>query len=112
LLIVRIILQRGEHNIDDEIIFANYDNYIFHDSRGLESGDETELEIIREFILRKSREKVLKNRLHAIWFAFLSLSVYSCKLFFRYCIPMDNDAPSQELPFFDDICPDKNGMSK
>jgi hypothetical protein len=31
---------------------------------------------------------------------------------FRYCVPMDNDRPSLNLKHFEDICPDKNGMSK
>ena len=33
-------------------------------------------------------------------------------LLFRYCIPMDNDRPSLDLKHFDEICPDKNGMSR
>jgi hypothetical protein len=33
-------------------------------------------------------------------------------LLFRYCIPMDNDRPLLNLKYFDDVCPDKNGMSK
>jgi hypothetical protein len=32
--------------------------------------------------------------------------------FSRYCIPMDNDRPLLDLKYFEDICPDKNGMSK
>jgi hypothetical protein len=31
---------------------------------------------------------------------------------FRYCIPMDNDRPSLDLKYFEDICPDKNGTLK
>jgi len=69
-------VQRGLHNIEDELVFANHDRYIFHDSRGFEDGSEDELKIIREFVLRKSREKRLKNRLHAIWFAFLPLNLH------------------------------------
>jgi hypothetical protein len=105
--------QRGEHNIEDELIFTNHDGYVFHDSRGFEAGGEGELKIVQEFVRRKSREKRLKDRLHAIWFAFLLLSIYSCelpRLLFRYCIPMDNDRPSLDLKYFEDICPDKNGM--
>jgi hypothetical protein len=36
----------------------------------------------------------------------------SHNLLFRYCIPMDNDRPLLNLKYFDDVCPDKNGMSK
>ena len=108
-------MQRGEHDIDDELVITDCDRYVFHDTRGFEAGSDDELKIIREFVRRKSREKRLKNRLHAIWFAFLSLSVYSyepLRLLFRYCIPMDNDRPSLDLKYLEDICPDKNGMSK
>ncbi|KXN83935.1 hypothetical protein AN958_00799 [Leucoagaricus sp. SymC.cos] len=83
---------RGEHNITDELIFTNHDGYIFHDSRGIESGSEDELKVIQDFICKKSTEKRLRDRLHAIW----------------YCIPMDNQRPSLDLKFFNDICPDRN----
>ena len=62
-----IILQRGLHDIDDELIFEKHDGYIFHDSRGFEAGSEEELKIVQNFVQQKSREKRLKDRLHAIW---------------------------------------------
>jgi hypothetical protein len=87
--------------------------YVFHDSRGFEAGGEDELKIVQGFIARKSREKRLGDRLHAIWFVLLSIySNQFTKLSFRYCIPMDNDRPSLDLKYFEDICPDKSGMSK
>jgi len=85
-------IERGMHNIEDELIFTNHTGYIFHDSRGFEAGGEDELKIVQEFVRRKSRESKLKDRLHAIW----------------YCIPMDNARPGLDLKYFDDICPDKN----
>ena len=60
--------QRGEHTIDDELVFSDHTGYIFHDSRGIESGGIEELEILKEFIQRKCGEKGLRNKLHAIWF--------------------------------------------
>jgi hypothetical protein len=110
-------VQRGLHTIEDELVFTNHDRYIFHDSRGFEAGSEDELKIVREFVLRKSREKRLKKRLHAIWFAFPPLSIDGCEVLrllflFRYCIPTDNDRPSLDLKYLENICPDKNGMSK
>jgi hypothetical protein len=69
-------LQRGMHNIEDELTFTSHDGYIFHDSRGFEAGGEDELKIVQEFVRHKSRERQLKDRLHAIWFApKLSVSV-------------------------------------
>jgi hypothetical protein len=61
------------HNIDDELVFTNHDGYIFHDSRGLEAGGEEELKIVQDLVRRKSREKLLTNRFHAIWFVPLCL---------------------------------------
>ena len=63
-------MQRGEHDINDELIFTNHDGYIFHDSRGFEAGGKDELEAVKEFVKSKSQQPRLKNRLHAIWFVF------------------------------------------
>jgi hypothetical protein len=61
--------QRGKHIIDDELVFSNHAGYVFHDSRGIESGGTEELETLKDFIRRKCGEKILQNKLHAIWFA-------------------------------------------
>ncbi|KAH9054698.1 hypothetical protein EDB87DRAFT_1568175 [Lactarius vividus] len=68
--------QRGEHTIDDELIFSNDDRYVFHDSRGIESGSTEELRLIQEFIRRKCRARRLADRLHAIWFGLSSVHDY------------------------------------
>ena len=109
-----LLVQRGEHNIEDELIFTRHDGYVFHDSRGFEAGSEDELKIVQDFVRRRSQERRLKDRLHAIWFVPFSVSTIanSQRLLFRYCIPMDNARPSLDLKHFDDICPDKNGTSK
>jgi hypothetical protein len=113
---VRILLsQRGQHNIEDELIFTNHRGYVFHDSRGFEAGSEDELQTVQEFVRRRSQERKLVNRLHAIWFASSSSGIYSYEftgLLFRYCVPMDNDRPSLDLKHIQDICPDKNGKLK
>ena len=67
---------RGEHDINDEVIFANHDGYIFHDSRGFEAGSKDELWTVQKFVERKSQEKKLRDRLHAIWF--VPSCIYSC----------------------------------
>ncbi|KAH8979713.1 hypothetical protein EDB86DRAFT_3248264 [Lactarius hatsudake] len=85
-------MDRGEHSIDDELKFSNHEGYVFHDSRGIESGGIDELQILRQFIRRKCQERRLGDRLHAIW----------------YCVPMDNQRPQLDLKFFKDICPDRN----
>ncbi|KAH9027831.1 hypothetical protein EDB85DRAFT_94578 [Lactarius pseudohatsudake] len=45
-------MYRGEHRIDDELVFSNHQGYVFHDSRGIEAGSAGELDILREFIQR------------------------------------------------------------
>jgi hypothetical protein len=69
-------LQRGEHDIEDELMFKNREGYVFHDSRGFEAGGEDELKIVQDFVRRKSGEKRLKDRLHAIWFVLLAIYIY------------------------------------
>ena len=108
-----LLVQRGEHNIEDEFVFTNHKGYVFHDSRGFEAGDDSELKIVQEFVSRKSQAKLLNDRLHAIWS--VPSGTYGCKftkLLLRYCVPMDNNRPWLDLKHFDDICPDKNGASK
>ncbi|KAF8270575.1 hypothetical protein EI94DRAFT_1571135 [Lactarius quietus] len=105
-------LQRGEHNIDDALVFSNHGGYVFHDSRGIESGCIKELEILKGFIQRKCGEKRLRDKLHAIWFGLLvfALTTTDCHVL-RYCVPMDNHRPELDLKFYDKICPDRNGAS-
>ena len=59
--------QRGEHNIEHEITYEG-SNFIFHDSQGFESGAKEEIEIVWEFIEKKSAATNLKDQLHAIWY--------------------------------------------
>ena len=51
-------------------MFSNYDSYIFHDSCGFEAGGNEELRIVQEFVRKRSGERLLQNRIHAIWFVF------------------------------------------
>ncbi|KAF8256665.1 hypothetical protein EI94DRAFT_1821020 [Lactarius quietus] len=85
-------MDRGEHSIQDELVFSNHAGYIFHDSCGFEAGSNEELGIVQGFIRRMSGERRLPDRLHAIW----------------YCVPMDNQRPELDLKFFSNICPDQN----
>jgi len=85
-------MERGEHNIELELSFSSHNGYVFHDSRGFEAGEDGELKTVQEFVRRRSQERSLNDRLHAIW----------------YCIPTDNDRPLLDIKHIDDICPDKN----
>jgi len=62
-----IPIQRGKHNVNDELIFENNEGYIFHDSRGFDYGSQDELVTVQDFVRKKAGEKRLKDRLHAIW---------------------------------------------
>ncbi|KAF8329254.1 hypothetical protein F5887DRAFT_119034 [Amanita rubescens] len=76
---------RGIHDIEHQITYGG-SNFIFHDSQGFESGAKEELEVVWDFIEKRSAAAKLKNQLHAIW----------------YCIPMDSSRPilPTELDFF------------
>ena len=60
-------IQRGYHNIEDELIFQSNPQFIFHDSQGFESGSVKELDQMKKFLVEKGREMELGKRLHAIW---------------------------------------------
>ncbi|KAH9012260.1 hypothetical protein EDB84DRAFT_1278713, partial [Lactarius hengduanensis] len=47
--------QRGEHRIDDELVFSNHTADVFHDSRETESGSTEELGISQRFIRHKCK---------------------------------------------------------
>jgi hypothetical protein len=49
------------------MVFHSNPGFIFHDSRGFEAGDISELEIVKKFIKEHSEKKKLKEQLHAIW---------------------------------------------
>jgi hypothetical protein len=69
-----LLVQRGEHDIELELSFSRHHNYIFHDSRGFEAGDNRELDIVQDFVRRRSQEKSLKDRLYAIWFVLFGIA--------------------------------------
>ncbi|KDQ53700.1 hypothetical protein JAAARDRAFT_136654 [Jaapia argillacea MUCL 33604] len=66
--------ERGEHNIENEMIFEANRRFIFHDSRGFECGSTEEFKIVQDFIEQRGREIASRRQLHAIW----------------YCLPTDN----------------------
>ncbi|KDQ50352.1 hypothetical protein JAAARDRAFT_100931, partial [Jaapia argillacea MUCL 33604] len=79
------LVQRGEHNIEHQITFPG-SHFIFHDSRGFESGSVDEMVTVRNFLRVRSDCELLKDKVHAIW----------------YCVPMDDSRPlsDPELSFF------------
>ncbi|KAG9317023.1 hypothetical protein JVU11DRAFT_1205 [Chiua virens] len=65
--------ERGEHNIENEMIFLSNTGFVFHDSRGFEAGSVDEFIKMKDFVAERANTTFLKKRVHAIW----------------YCIPMD-----------------------
>ncbi|KAF7360940.1 GTP-binding protein [Mycena sanguinolenta] len=62
-------IDRGLHNIDDEICFPSRPGFVFHDSRGVEAGSATELSTIQQFLHKRSLTATdLQTQLHVIWF--------------------------------------------
>ncbi|KDQ06477.1 hypothetical protein BOTBODRAFT_247960 [Botryobasidium botryosum FD-172 SS1] len=61
---------RGLHKIDDSLIFPSNRGYVFHDSRGFESGATNELELVRDFIQTRAASNDFNEQLHAIWYCF------------------------------------------
>ncbi len=55
------------HDIEHQITYEG-SNFVFHDSQGFESGGKNELEIVREFIEKRSAATLLKDQLHTIWY--------------------------------------------
>ncbi|KAG1848831.1 hypothetical protein C8R48DRAFT_392007 [Suillus tomentosus] len=70
--------ERGEHNIENEMVFQSNPGFVFHDSRGFEAGGASEFEMVKAFISSRSKETKITKQLHAIW----------------YCIPMDEASRS------------------
>jgi hypothetical protein len=94
--------KRGIHDIEHQITYGG-SNFIFHDSQGFESGAKEELEVVWDFIEKRSAAAKLKNQLHAIWYlSHLSFVQIIDLGFYRYCIPMDSSRPilPTELDFF------------
>ncbi|KAG2075919.1 hypothetical protein BDR04DRAFT_1046251 [Suillus decipiens] len=50
--------ERGEHDIENEMVFRSNPGFIFHDSRGFEAGGESEFNKVNA---RRSKETKLKE---------------------------------------------------
>ncbi|KIJ90479.1 hypothetical protein K443DRAFT_544223, partial [Laccaria amethystina LaAM-08-1] len=68
--------QRGEHDIENEMIFESNMAFVFHDSCGFEAGRTSELDKVKDFLQKLSTKTSIRNHLHVIW----------------YCIPINDEA--------------------
>ncbi|KAJ7027079.1 GTP-binding protein [Mycena alexandri] len=69
--------RRGIHEIELQLIFKSNPGFIFHDSRGFESGSADEVATVKHFIAKRAATRNLPDQLHAIW----------------YCLPTDTPRP-------------------
>ncbi|KAL4072629.1 hypothetical protein V8B97DRAFT_325823 [Scleroderma yunnanense] len=65
--IVEGSLERGYHDIENELIFRRNPGFIFHDSRGFEAGSDSELKSMKKFVAERAAAMKLEKRIHAIW---------------------------------------------
>ena len=61
------VWQRGEHDIENEMIFESNRAFVFHDSCGFEAGRTSELDKVKDFVQKYSAQKKLGELLHVIW---------------------------------------------
>ncbi|KAI5999098.1 hypothetical protein EDD15DRAFT_2363124 [Pisolithus albus] len=86
--VVQGSLKRGEHNIEDELVFQSNPRFVFHDSRGFEAGSEQQFNMMKKFVMDRAKTSKLDERIHAIWF----------------CIPLSEShrmVTAAETKFFD-----------
>ncbi|KAJ7210427.1 hypothetical protein GGX14DRAFT_450668, partial [Mycena pura] len=76
---------RGLH-IENQLIFKSNPKFIFHDSRGFQSGSVLEMESVKAFITERASKNTLSDKLHVIW----------------YCLPTDSfmQLSAAEFQFF------------
>ncbi|KAI6003495.1 hypothetical protein F5J12DRAFT_943389 [Pisolithus orientalis] len=61
-------IQRGYHDIEDELVFRSNPRFVFHDSCGFEAGSEEQFAMMKKFVMDHARTPKLNKRIHAIWF--------------------------------------------
>ncbi|KAJ7110559.1 hypothetical protein C8R44DRAFT_634111 [Mycena epipterygia] len=76
-IVVEGSVARGLHDIENQLVFKSNPQFIFHDSRGFESGSIEETEKVKTFIAKRAASNTLARQLHAIW----------------YCLPTDTNRP-------------------
>ncbi|KAG8833472.1 hypothetical protein FRC17_010647 [Serendipita sp. 399] len=61
-------LSPGKADIEKEIISKKNPQFVLHDSRGFEPGEQDTFETVCEFIKARDQMPDLKDKLHAIWY--------------------------------------------
>ncbi|KAH9051038.1 hypothetical protein EDB87DRAFT_1818256 [Lactarius vividus] len=82
-------LGRGIHDIDRPFAFSSNPQFIFHDSPGFETGDESQLKKVQSFIEKRARSMEVDDQLHAIWSPSLPCFVALPYFRHRFCFKPD-----------------------
>jgi len=59
----------GEANIDKEILSAENNSFVLHDSRGYGAGEVDNFRTLTKFINDRTVNAKVRDQLHAIWYA-------------------------------------------
>ncbi|KAI6151552.1 hypothetical protein BKA82DRAFT_162692, partial [Pisolithus tinctorius] len=83
-------VQRGYHDIEDELVFRNNPRFVFHDSCGFEAGSKQQFDVMKKFVMDRARTPKLNQRIHAIWFCIAMTDIHRMvtaaeKKFFQEC---------------------------
>ncbi|KAJ8583589.1 hypothetical protein M405DRAFT_866917 [Rhizopogon salebrosus TDB-379] len=79
--VVKSSVNRGEHDINNELMFRSNPRFVFHDSCGFEAGGEDEFKNMKEFVSERASTRKLNERIHAIWQAIISMRLYVIVIF-------------------------------
>ena len=61
-------MQRGKHDINQAFRLDNDSGFLLlHDSEGLESGSQVELDTVKDFLDTRSEHPDIGERLHMVW---------------------------------------------
>ncbi|KAI6042729.1 hypothetical protein EDC04DRAFT_878201 [Pisolithus marmoratus] len=66
--VVQGTLERGNHNIEDELVFRSNPGFVFHDSCGFEAGSVGQFDKMKNFVVERAVTGSLQKRIHAVWF--------------------------------------------
>jgi hypothetical protein len=73
--------QRGNHDINNELVFQSNPGFVFHDSCGFEAGGVDEFKKMKQFVSERASTRTLNERIHAIWQAIIPMRLYLIVIF-------------------------------
>ncbi|KAJ8580913.1 hypothetical protein M405DRAFT_938541 [Rhizopogon salebrosus TDB-379] len=79
--VVKSSVDRGYHDINNELVFQSNPGFVFHDSCGFEAGGVDEFKKMKEFVSERASTRKLNKRIHAIWQAIISMRLYLIVIF-------------------------------